>query len=71
MDCGRAGQGAPVGPLGPEFINRWYEVLPGGVSSDLQRFLLLKWGKPTDAESVELVLVQNWFDELQRLVPTP
>ena len=24
-----------------------------------------------DEDSPEIVLVQNWFDELQRLVPTP
>ena len=38
--------------------------------SDFQRFLGVKRGTPTDAPSVEVVLIQNWTDELQRLVPT-
>ncbi len=34
---------------------------------------MIREGAPTDnaTASPELVLVLNWFDELQRLVPTP
>ncbi len=47
---------------------RQYHVAPDG------RFLMIKQGSAAtdDAPAApELVLVQNWFDELQRLVPTP
>ena len=40
------------------------------VSSDGERFLFL--GEPTaagSASSAELVVIQNWVDELKRLVP--
>ena len=46
---------------------RQYDVAPDG------RFLMIKRGGTTDdtpAQS-EIVVVQNWPDELQRLVPTP
>ncbi len=57
--------------MGPGFINGWHNLGFLGVSPDFQRFLLIKRVTPTDSASVELVLVQNWTDELQRLVPTP
>ena len=46
---------------------RQYHVAPDG------RFLMIRLGATTDdaTASPELILVQNWFDELQRLVPTP
>jgi hypothetical protein len=42
------------------------------VSLDGQRFLMIKEAVSTDAASVprEIVVVQNWFEELKRLVPT-
>ena len=40
---------------------RAYDVSPDG-----QRFLMIK----DDANPLELILVQNWFEELKRLVPT-
>ena len=45
-------------------FNRSYDV-----SSDGQRFLAVK---PLDAEDeqAKIVVVQNWFEELKRLVPT-
>ncbi len=56
-------------------------VLAGGntgrrfdIAPDGQRFLMVKpGGAPTDDATAapDLVLVQNWFEELQRLVPTP
>ena len=49
---------------------RTYDLAPDG-----QRFLMVKDAAPTD-ESValaqsQIVLVENWFDELKRLVPVP
>ncbi len=44
------------------------------VSPDGQRFLMLKTGTATDDTALpaaQIILVQNWFDELQRLVPSP
>ena len=48
---------------------RRYDISPDG-----RRFLMVKrpTAETTDgASSPELIFVQNWFDELQRLVPTP
>ena len=46
---------------------RTYDVSPDG-----QRFLMIKEGGVADepAPSARLVLVQHWFEELKRLVPT-
>ena len=49
--------------LAPAF-GRSYDISPDG-----KRFLMIK--EPTrDASSTEIILVQNWFQELERLVPT-
>ena len=40
------------------------------ISSDGERFLMIKLGEAIDEPS-QIILVQNWFDELRRLVPTP
>ncbi len=42
------------------------------ISPDGQRFLLLKEGGESegDAPTPSIVVVQNWFEELKRLVPT-
>ncbi len=45
-----------TGPAG-----RTYDISPDGT-----RFLMIK----EDASPAELILVQNWFEELERLVPT-
>jgi hypothetical protein len=39
-----------------------YDILPDG------RFVMVKVADPTDTR--EIVLVQHWFEELKRLVPT-
>ncbi len=60
-------EGQYVLPVG--FPSRRFDIAPDG-----QRFLMLKPpGAATDdvTAAPDLVLVQNWFDELQRLVPTP
>ena len=44
--------------------SRTYDVAPNG-----QRFLVIKEG--ASDEPLQIILVQNWTDELQRLVPTP
>ena len=38
------------------------------ISPDGRRFLMIKRGQSTD-ESSQLVVVQNWLEELKRLVP--
>ncbi|MEE8519708.1 MAG: hypothetical protein V3S98_11335 [Dehalococcoidia bacterium] len=43
------------------------------VSLDGQRFLMIKEGGGVDDTSAppSLIIVQHWFEELRRLVPTP
>ncbi len=48
--------------------SRTYDVAPDG------RFLMIKEGAPTDdgaAPTAQIILMLNWFEELQRLVPSP
>ena len=42
------------------------------ISPDGQRFMMLKGGEQSEETSArtELIIVQNWFEELKRLVPT-
>ncbi len=40
------------------------------VSPDGQRFLMLKPSEAAEAASTQIVVVQNWFEELKRRVPT-
>ena len=35
-----------------------------------QRFLMVKTGERKPQAATELILVQNWFEELKSLVPT-
>ena len=46
---------------------RTYDVSPDG-----QRFLMIKAGGGSDqaAAPPSIIVVQNWFEELKRLVPT-
>jgi len=47
-------------------LGRTYDISPDG-----KRFLVLKEGRPGDeTEPTQLILIQNWFEELNRLVPT-
>ena len=52
--------------VGPN-SGRSYDVSPDG-----QRFLMIKPGQGSEetAARPSLVIVQNWFEELRRLVPT-
>jgi len=57
--------------LGPYLTgqpNRRIDIPPEG-----DRFLMLKTGGGSDetAETTSIIVVQNWFEELKRLVPTP
>ena len=46
-------------------FGRSYDVMPDG-----QRFLMIKEGTPEESGvPPSLILVQNWFEELRRLVP--
>ena len=56
-------------------VKEGYRTNPGvefgrsyDVSRDGQRFLLLKEGN--SAAPASIIIVQNWFEELKRLVPT-
>ena len=56
--------GASYRVFGPPFLMN-YDLSPDG-----DRFLMIKTGATSDtAESTQAILVQNWFEELTRLVP--
>ncbi|MDA2928155.1 hypothetical protein MYX78_13175, partial [Acidobacteria bacterium AH-259-G07] len=62
--------GSPGVLFGERYITetgRHYDISPDG-----QRFLMIKEGGQTEETSarIELIIVQNWFEELKRLVPT-
>ena len=40
------------------------------ISLDGQRFLMVKLDERKPQPVTEMILVQNWFEELKRLVPT-
>ena len=46
-------------------LGRTYDVSPDG-----ERFLMITETKQTGTDTINLVLVGNWFEELKRLVPT-
>ena len=47
-------------------IGRMYDIAPDGL-----RFLMIKaGGKTEEGAGNQVILVQNWFEELERLVPT-
>ena len=50
----------------PEYAFRTYDVSPDG-----QRFLMIKEGTTVTVRSrAGFTVVENWFEELRRLVPT-
>jgi serine/threonine-protein kinase len=61
-----------VGPPKVLFKRRYFDA--GGhyydVARDGQRFLMLKERESTGAATLPIILVENWFEELKRLVPT-
>ena len=50
--------------VSPTTPNRTYDISPDG-----ERFLMVKEA-PGQTSTAEVILVQNWFQELERLVPT-
>ena len=64
-------RGNPVelfrGPYGVPYLSRYYDYSPHH-----DRFLMIHLGAGEDSGSTppDIVLVQNWFEELKRLVPT-
>ena len=44
---------------------RTYDISPDG-----ERFLMIKESGSDETSTTEFILVQNWFEELKRLVPT-
>ncbi|MDA2939179.1 hypothetical protein MYX75_13080, partial [Acidobacteria bacterium AH-259-A15] len=56
------------------FTGRYFDILGRqyDISPDGQRFLMIKEGGQTEETSAptQLIVVQNWFEELKRLVPT-
>jgi eukaryotic-like serine/threonine-protein kinase len=57
------------GQFAPSLSGRNYDVSPDG-----RRFLMLKVGSGAGAQNTppaRFVIVENWFEELKRLVPTP
>jgi hypothetical protein len=44
---------------------RSYDITPDG-----RRFLVVEWSGVKPVEVKRLNLIQNWFEELKRLVPT-
>ena len=50
--------------LGLPQVSRHYDVAPDG------RYFLVIKGEDGASLSQQLVIVQNWFEELKRLVPT-
>jgi hypothetical protein len=46
-------------------LNRHYDV-----TADSQCFLMIKEDATSAGTSPQIIIVQNWFEELQRLVPT-
>ena len=56
--------GGYYAPGGRSF-GRTYDISPDG-----ERFLMIKESGSDEISSTEFILVQNWFEELKRLVPT-
>jgi hypothetical protein len=46
-------------------VTRGWDILRGG-----QHFLLTKFAEPKPNPVTEMIVVQDWFEELKRLAPT-
>lgn len=56
-----------TGGFGAVTVGRTYDVSPDG-----RRFLMIKQGGGDQTSTPpQIVVVQNWFEELRRLVPLP
>jgi hypothetical protein len=54
------------GPYFAALNGRTYDVSPDG-----QRFLMIKEGDSTGEDSPQIIVVENWFEELKARVPAP
>lgn len=54
------------GPYFRSLNGRTYDVSPDG-----QRFLMIKDADATAGGPPQIIIVENWLDELARLVPVP
>jgi hypothetical protein len=52
------------------FIRDAQGTRPFDVAPDGQRFVMIKSGNAVDDDYNAIVVEQNWFEELKRLVPT-
>jgi serine/threonine-protein kinase len=55
----------PFATMLPGLNGRMYDVSPDG-----RRFLMIKGGEGDNPAPPQIVVVQNWFEELKRLAPT-
>jgi hypothetical protein len=57
--------------IGSSFESNLYRWIGGlyDVTPDDQRFLMVRRHERTDESKPRLILVQNWFEELERRVP--
>ena len=65
--------GQPIGPPRELFSGRFLQaglLQNYDVTANGQRFLMVQTLDPTPEPQTELVLVQNWFEELKARVPT-
>ena len=62
---GKVLNGRSVYSLSTGFPGRMYDVSPDG-----QRFLMVNQGSDRRTTPPQIVVVENWFEELKRLVPT-
>jgi len=61
-----------VGAAKPLFQGPYYGLTAGrsyDIAPDGKRFVMIKEATPTSSAPVQLVVVQNWFEELKRQVP--
>ena len=56
-------------PVQSNGIPRWLADPRWDISHDGQRFLMVKQGERKPQPVTELILVQNWFEELKHLAP--
>ena len=59
-------EGRYFGSVQPTELGRHYDLAPDG-----ERFLMIKPATDDASTPTQIIFVENWFDELQRLVPTP
>ena len=71
LPCGTGGTVYRPAELGASGVTRWVAKRRGIWLLRQEWAVMVVRPVGQDEDSPEIVLVQNWFDELQRLVPTP